>query len=122
MAKAEYDYGVIVTPLLFLKSVSPKKELRDASLAADKILDAYDIQSGMNDDLFKALKDYKEQSIKSKEWESLTKEDQRYVDKSIEDFIVHGIALPADKRKQLQEIKHKLGELERTADKNINDD
>lgn len=52
-------------------------------MAADKVLDAYDIKSGMNDDLYKALKDFKDQSIKSKEWDTLTKEDQRYVEKTI---------------------------------------
>jgi Zn-dependent oligopeptidase len=60
LAKADFEYASAVTPILFLKSVSPKKELRDASHAADKALDAYDIKSGMNDDLFKALKDFKE--------------------------------------------------------------
>lgn len=122
LAKAEYEYASLVTPMLFLKSVSPHKELRDAALAADKELDAYDIKESINEEMFKVLKDYKEQAIKSKEWDSLTKEDQRFVDKSIMDFKLNGIELPADKKQKLQQLKNEIGELERTADKNINDD
>ena len=91
-------------------------------MAADKALDAYDIKEGMNDELYKALKDYEVEAKKNKEWDSLTKEDRRFVEKSIQDMKVNGIELPADKRKKLQEIKHELGELERTADRNINED
>ena len=122
LAKVDYLYATIVTPLLFLKNVAVQKEIRDASLAADKALDAYDIKEGMNDELYKALKDYEIEAKKNKEWDSLTKEDRRFVEKSIQDFKVNGIDLPADKRKKLQEIKHELGELERTADRNINED
>ena len=52
-------------------------------MAADKALDAYDIKEGMNDELYKALKDYEVEAKKNKEWDSLTKEDRRFVEKSI---------------------------------------
>ena len=83
LAKVDYEYASIVTPLLFLKNVHTSKEIRDASLAADKALDAYDIKEGMNDALFKALSDYESQAKKSKEWDQLTNEDRRFVEKMI---------------------------------------
>ena len=122
LAKVDYEYASIVTPLLFLKNVHTSKEIRDASLTADKSLDAYDIKEGMNDALYKALSDYESQAKKSKEWDQLTNEDRRFVEKMIQDFKVNGIDLPADKRKKLQDIKHELGELERKADRNLNED
>jgi Zn-dependent oligopeptidase len=75
--------------------------LREAALAAEKTLEEYEIKEGMNDELYKALKDYKIEAIKSKEWEKISKEDQRFVDKTTQDFRKNGIELPADKRTKL---------------------
>ena len=52
MAKADYERAAIVTPLLFLKSVSPNKELREAAHAADKVLNEYDLKMSHNDQLY----------------------------------------------------------------------
>ena len=59
LAKVDHEFASMVTPMLFLKSVSPNKELREAAMAADKAIETYDIKEGMNDELYKALKDFK---------------------------------------------------------------
>ena len=46
---SEYEYEAVTSPLTFLRSVSPKKELRDALGEAENLIDDYNHQSNSND-------------------------------------------------------------------------
>ena len=57
--KYEWAYGSKTMPLLFYKDVATSDELRKASRTAAEKLEAYEIQMGMRDDYYNAIKAYK---------------------------------------------------------------
>ena len=117
--RADYLFDSITTPITFLKSVSPDKALRDASHKADKLSEEYGIKTEMNLELYKAVKEYKE---KARDWEKLTNEQKRYVEKVLHEFKRAGVELPKEKQEKLQKIKNQISELERQASKNLDED
>ena len=80
-AEAELDAGT--EPLAFYQNVSPSKELRDASNEAESLIRDFGVESSMRLDVYKA-KVAAEKNLKaSGEWEKLSPEQQRLVDKMV---------------------------------------
>ncbi|KAF7792616.1 hypothetical protein EIP86_003713 [Pleurotus ostreatoroseus] len=106
LAQAEAEFDHIIEPLAFYQNVSPSQELRDASNAAESAVREYGVESSMRLDVFQAkqaaLKNIKESGRK------LTSEEQRLVDKMIQDGTRAGLALPEKERTELMALKKEL--------------
>lgn len=109
-------------PVMFYKDVATSDELRDASRKAAEKLEAFEIQLSMRDDYYNAIKSFKETAEKSGEWQKLSKIDQRFVSHCMQDFELNGLNLPKETRIKLQQIQKEIGEMERVASQNINED
>lgn len=108
--------------MMFYKDVATSEELRSASRKASEKLEAYEIQMGMRDDYYNAIKAYKDEAQKSGEWDKLSKVDQRFVTQCMQDFELNGLNLPKETRVKLQQIQKEIGDMERIASQNINED
>lgn len=70
-------------PLAFYQNVSPTKELRDASNEAESEVRNFGVEASMRLDVFNA-KIAAEKNIKaSGQWDKLTPEDQRLIEKMV---------------------------------------
>ena len=98
IAEFEYHSSGTISNLEFYHHASASKELREASLAAEKKFDDYSIELWMRYDFYEAIQKYKETSVSSKEWETLDPESQRYVDRILRDFNRNGMHFPQEKR------------------------
>ena len=78
----------ITGPLCFYLNVSPIKELRDASNDAESLLLDYGVESSMRLDVFKAKMAAKENAEASGQWDRLSPEQKRLVDKMVGNFIL----------------------------------
>lgn len=122
IAKYEWKYGQLTMPVMFYKDVSSSEELRTASRKASEKLEAFEIQLGMRDDYYNAIKDFKDQAQKNGEWDKLSSIDQRFVIQCMQDFELNGLNLPKETRIKLTEIQKQIGDMERVASQNINED
>ncbi|KAK7468962.1 metalloendopeptidase [Stygiomarasmius scandens] len=108
--------------LAFYKSVSPDKELRDASNDSETLKQEFDVESSMRLDVF-AAKLAAERNIRaSGEWDELNAEERRLVDKMILDGKRAGLALGDEKRQQLAVLKTELSKLCLECRKNANEE
>jgi len=87
---------------MFYKDVATSEELRSASRKAAEKLEAFEIQLGMRDDYYNAIKSYKEEAQKSGAWDKLGKVEQRFVTHCMQDFELNGLNLPKETRVKLQ--------------------
>lgn len=71
-------------PLAFYQNVSPSKELRDASNAAEALARDFGVESSMRLDVYQAKVAAKKNLVESGEWEKLSSEEQRLVDKMVD--------------------------------------
>jgi metallopeptidase MepB len=74
----------ITEPLAFYQNVSPTKELRDASNEAESLLRDFGVECSMRIDVFKAKNAAKENAKASGQWDELSSEQQRLVDKMVD--------------------------------------
>ena len=98
----------ITEPLCFYQNVSPSKDLRDASNAAELLLRDFGVESSMRSDVFDA-KVAAQKNIESSS-RVLTAEEQRLVEKMIVDGKRAGLALPEAQREELKELKKVLSQ------------
>ncbi|KAF8809568.1 metallopeptidase MepB [Phlegmacium glaucopus] len=109
-------------PLAFYQNVSPTKELRDASNDAESLLRDFGVESSMRLDVFNA-KTAAEKNIKaSGQWDKLSAEQQRLVEKMILDGTRAGLALPEEKRNELTTLKKELSQVCLEFSKNFNEE
>ncbi|KAI8918161.1 hypothetical protein DFJ77DRAFT_428180 [Powellomyces hirtus] len=116
MAKLDAWFGLESNNVTFPHYVSPHKDVRDAAVEAKKLLDDFDIEQKMREDLYKAV-----QAAADKK-EKLDAESERYVTFTLRDFKRNGLALPKEKRDQLSALKKKLADLCTEFSKNMNSD
>ncbi|CAO3681225.1 unnamed protein product [Umbelopsis vinacea] len=96
----------------------PKKDIRDASVEAEKEYDAFGIEQGMRKDLYDAVQNV----FKKTDLNALDPEDARLLTKTELDFRRNGLALEEKKRNELKEIRTKLSELSIEFSKNQNEE
>ncbi|CAO3686709.1 unnamed protein product [Umbelopsis ramanniana] len=101
-----------------LSYFSPEKDVRDASLEADKAYDAFGIEQGMRVDLYEAVLNV----FNKTDLATLDPEDARLLTKTELDFRRSGLALEESKRNELKEIRKKLSELGIDFSKNLNEE
>ena len=78
----------ITEPLNFYQNVSSAKELRDASNEAESLVRDFAVECSMRLDVFKAKVAAKENARASGEWDKLSPEQRRLVDKMVDCFIL----------------------------------
>ena len=88
LANGDTRIDVITRPLAFYRNVSPTKELRDASNEAESLLNDFGVECSMRLDIFEAKKAAKENAEASGQWDKLSPEQQRLVDKMVDHFIL----------------------------------
>lgn len=93
-------------PLCFYQNVSPSKELRDASNEAEALSRDYGVELSMRLDLFKA-KQAAQKNIEQS-GKKLSPEEQRLVEKMIQDGTRAGLALPDKEREELTKLKKEM--------------
>ena len=80
---ADTKFDNVTDPLTFYHNVSPEKELREASNAAESLIRDFGVEASMRLDVFNA-KVAAEKNIKaSGQWEKLSPEEQRLVEKMV---------------------------------------
>ncbi|KAL1748003.1 hypothetical protein HDZ31DRAFT_30713 [Schizophyllum fasciatum] len=122
LADAETKFDAVTEPLCFYQNVSPSKELRDASNDAEGLCRHFGVTSSMRLDVFKA-KAAAEKNLKSSgQYDKLSPEDKRLVDKMILDGKRAGLALPDDKRDALMSLKKELSQTCLQFSKNFNEE
>jgi metallopeptidase MepB len=111
LADGETVLDSITEPLSFYQNVSPSKELRDASNDAESLVRDFGVESSMRLDVFQA-KVTAEKNIKaSGQWEKLSAEEQRLVEKMLLDGKRAGLALPEKQRTELMAMKKELSQV-----------
>ncbi|KAJ2741528.1 metalloendopeptidase, partial [Coemansia sp. BCRC 34301] len=118
LATLQNEQSADISVVSFLQNVSTDKDIRDASMTAEKKLDAFEIESNMREDVYKAVRAVFDNES---EMASLGSEDRRLVEKMERVFRRHGLALDKDQRERLGKIKVRLSELATSYSHNINE-
>jgi Zn-dependent oligopeptidase len=100
---------MVTDPLAFYQNVSPSKELRDASNEAEQLVLDFGVESSMRIDVFNA-KVAAQKNIEAS-GKKLNPEEQRLVEKMIQDGTRAGLALPEADRERLTVWKKELSQV-----------
>ncbi|KAL0960667.1 hypothetical protein HGRIS_005696 [Hohenbuehelia grisea] len=122
LASSETSFDSILEPLSFYQNVSPSKELRDASNEAEVLARDYGVEQSMRLDVFQAKVNAEKNIKASGEWEKLSAEDQRLVEKMVLDGTRAGLALPDKERTELTALKKELSQACLEFSKNFNEE
>ncbi|XP_041360068.1 thimet oligopeptidase-like [Gigantopelta aegis] len=117
LADADCFYAVKRNNLDFLQHVSADKDVRDASVQADKKLSEHDVEMSMLQDVFGSVLVFKERNK-----DKTSAEAQRYVDRLIKLGKRNGLHLPQTVQDQIKEIKKRLSDLSIDFSKNLNEE
>jgi hypothetical protein len=73
----------VLEPLSFYQYVSPSSDVRDASEEVEGLSQDYEVDSSMRLDVFTAKVNAEKRLKETGEWEQLSSEDQRLVEKMV---------------------------------------
>lgn len=102
-ARAEDTEQAVVTPLVFYQRVHEDKDLRDASLKADQLLQDYYIEAGTREDVYKNVRKVYDNLPKD-----LDPESKRLVEKIELKYRRNGLALPKEQRDKVVALRKEL--------------
>ncbi|BFY99936.1 hypothetical protein BsWGS_02976 [Bradybaena similaris] len=119
-AAADSDswYAVQRNNIDFLQHVSSDKELRDASVAADKKMSEFDVELSMRQDVFESFV-AAEKLEDSKTWKP---EARRFVERIIKIGRRNGLHLPKEVQDKIKVIKKRMSDLSIDFSKNLNEE
>ena len=83
-AKIERDLEFVGNNIGYYHNASPNKVLIDKSYEVQTLIHDFETQLEMREDIYNAFVQAKKDMKKSGEWETLTKEQQTYIKKTIE--------------------------------------
>jgi metallopeptidase MepB len=111
------DFGDQARIIGFYQAVSSSAELRDASTQAEQLMNDYDVEASMREDVFKLIEAVKNRG------EKLDPESQYFLDKEYKHYIQNGLGLPSGpKRNRFKEIKKRLSDIATIFQKNLNEE
>ncbi|CAG5132560.1 unnamed protein product, partial [Candidula unifasciata] len=119
-AAADSDcwYAVERNNIDFLRHVSADKELRDASLAADKKLSEFDVELSMRQDVFESFVAVE----KLEDFKIWKPEARRFVERIIKIGRRNGLHLPKEVQDKITAIKKRMSDLSIDFSKNLNEE
>lgn len=109
------DHAGLETAIDFPQYVSTDKEIREASCTASTMLQDFGVECSMRLDVYQSLQKFASTADLNK----LTPTEQRLVKHTLRDFERNGLALPQEKREQLQELKKELSKVQIDFQKNL---
>lgn len=101
---------------IFMSNVSTDAKLRDASRAAEELVGNWQVETGLREDLYQAIKAYADSKP------ALQGERKRLLDFTMRDYRRAGMELPKEKRDRIGEIQKELNKLGIQFGQNIADD
>lgn len=114
---AEAKFTTQIASYNFPQYVSPSTEIRDASIEATRLIDEFNIEISMREDLFKVAKAVSEKQ------ETLPQEEARFLKKVLLEFKHNGLFLESEgQRAELKLKRQKLADLSTDFSKNMNED
>ncbi|NUM80298.1 hypothetical protein HUU42_05775, partial [bacterium] len=117
MDNVQNDFGKVVYLVYLMNNVQPDADIRDQARASFAELDKFSTDMGLDEQLYKAVKEYSETNDAKK----LTGYKKRFLDETLRDFERNGFALSKEKRDELKTIQNKLSDLSIAFSKNIAD-
>jgi thimet oligopeptidase len=109
------DINNILGPVYLMGNAHPDDSVRNACLDAVSQFEKYLTDMGLDEDLYKAVKEY---SL-TDEAKSLTGYKKKFVDETVRNFERSGFALPKEKRDELKVLQNKLNDMTQLFQKNI---
>lgn len=103
--------------ITFYLAVSPVKDIRDASVEAEKLIDKHSIEQSSRIEVYKVF----EKLWNKVESQDLDPQTKRYLEKTISYYKRNGLGLPEDKRESFKQYKLRLSELSTEFSKNLNE-
>lgn len=101
----------------FYQAVSADQELRDASSKAEEIMDEFNIEASMREDIYKLVE------AAYQKGEELDPESKRLLERERKSFLRNGLGIPAgEKRDRFKEIKKRLAMIQVQFAKNLNEE
>ncbi len=94
--------GLTAARMGFLQNTSPTAAVRDAAGEAVKVLSKWGIGVQYRDDVYQAIKRYADTNPK------LAGEDKRLLEFTLRDYRRAGLALPADQRSEVEQLRKEL--------------
>ncbi|PFH53956.1 hypothetical protein AMATHDRAFT_38385 [Amanita thiersii Skay4041] len=122
LAKEEQAFESVSEQLFFYQNVSPSKELRDASNEAEILIRNFNVESSMRLDIYQAKINAEKNMKASGEWDKLSSEEKRLVEKMILEGTRDGLALPENEREELKQLKKDLSQACLEFSKNFNEE
>lgn len=92
-------------PALFLQYVSTDKDIRDASVEADKAVQAWSVDMIGREDVYEAVLDAQKHAAESANSVKLNPEEQRLLDRVVLERKRNGLGLEKHKREQYQQVR-----------------
>ncbi|KAI8169677.1 Saccharolysin [Colletotrichum sp. SAR 10_71] len=119
LAHAENTLSSEATLLIFLRDVSPDKEVRDTAAQARTILRDYQLGASMNEDVFKLV----DAVFVNTAQQSLDPESRNFLNKKHKEFVKNGLRIPDGKqRERFKEIRSRIEALTSNYSKNLAED
>ncbi|MBO0360956.1 Zn-dependent oligopeptidase [Hymenobacter sp. BT186] len=101
------DIDRVAGPISILFNASPDSTIRNQAQKSLAQISKYGNELALDEKLYRAIKDYS----KSKEALALTGARKKFVTETIEEYERNGFALTPEKRKELQKLNDKIGDL-----------
>lgn len=117
IAEDENKAGLQNRIIGFYQAVSGDPSLRDASSKAEEIMDEFQIEASMREDIFKLV-----EAVVAKK-EKLDPESQRLLERERKSYITNGLGIPAGpQRERYKEIRKRLSQIQIEFQKNLNEE
>ncbi|XP_024541630.1 probable thimet oligopeptidase isoform X2 [Selaginella moellendorffii] len=113
LERLEADEFMAVQSCVFPSLVNPARDVRDASVKAEKMFEAYNAKCRLREDVYRVVKAYAEKK------EDLPPETLRFVNHLVRDYERLGLHLAPEMRSEVDKIKKTIGELCITFQKNL---
>lgn len=114
---AEAQFTTQIASFNFPQYVSPCAEIRDASVEATRLIDEFNIEISVREDLFKVAKAVSDRN------EDLPAEEARFLEKVLLEFKHNGLFLESEQdRAELKKKRQRLADLCTDFSKNMNED